>query len=731
MSQHVHESSNKMTYEIELFLVADYSMFSKWLGRSRDLDYEVREKQAINYIRYYMASVLSAVGLQYGQVRENANRILIRPVAIYIAKTARASPWTERASIKQDYHYNEAHDTLEEFKKWISGKENVFPSFDQAILLTVNDLFCGYLDGRRHVINGMSNMMGVCGSKRVSVIHDGGQYATSQVTTHQLAHSLGAYHDGFDNDCHASDGYVMAGTAGTTNTNNIDESYQFSRCSKRAMWDFLYYLTANQTNCLTQRDNYVTTWEPSRYQEKYLGQRFSPDEQCMMTHGLSSRHCGIDDGSICNQMYCWVAFRARCEISDEPAANGTTCGDEQWCMGGTCVTDPDALGHDASPCLESNPTIQVSTCYETAMNEPHTCYDSNFRSSCCGTCELLYRDGQADEGCEYGNKNPEICHNNFTPTDCYSDSDTCCQLCRQYFVNITGCEYGDKSNDCDKAPSTPSMCYMHNDTCCATCPRLQVGVKGCEWGDKQDWCTDYPTNYCYDSDFANNCCEYCSRHRGGSAGCEWGDHDSSCTQDDCVGDQNRARCCNTCSMTTTKSTTIPEQFQADQIVFDVVNSAAEANHICEDTGKHCDEIKGGHDCYDFKSKCCATCSKYETNDPTCLYGDRISWCKDYVTKSGQRVCDPYIESECCESCNVEDQTQGASLTRACTDDADWCEHIFPALCYKASTRKTCCVKCAGLKQTGEKCKYGDAYSWCRKTHCKTDEKECCQSCPSF
>ncbi|KAK2164921.1 hypothetical protein LSH36_57g00046 [Paralvinella palmiformis] len=92
-------------YEVELFLIIDYSVFKKWEKMSNQFYYDQRENDAIDNIRFYFAHVLNGMDLRYRAVREYDFEVTIRPVGIYIAKTREASYWTEFYPFKEGRHF--------------------------------------------------------------------------------------------------------------------------------------------------------------------------------------------------------------------------------------------------------------------------------------------------------------------------------------------------------------------------------------------------------------------------------------------------------------------------------------------------------------------------------------------------------------------------------------------------------------------------------------------------
>lgn len=562
LREHSEDNFNKVTYEVEILVVLDHSIFAKWVKRSRSFDYKIREAEAINHIRYYFAEVLNGIALRYGLMSEH--RIRLRPVGFYIAKSEEASYWTELPPIKQNYHFTVASEALEEFKKWLHEHDQL-PPFDYAMLFTENALITATGVGRgtenQRIVSGLSDVMGVCQYSKASVCHDGGLAASIEAASWELGNSLGAYDDTACQD------KTIKSLSGLREV-NTDYPLQLSDCSKKALWGYLYYLKLNRTNCLLYRNNQQTAWDHVRFIQRYAGQRYTADEQCRLAHGIHSFSCtdGKKDKSICSRMHCWMPYLGRCEFSPNVvAADGTPCGDDFWCLNGQCTRRTDVPNFNDTKCAYGDYKGIVDLdkgydCYKVGLNEPYKCYDRYFKAYCCDTCAKVERKDQQAKTCEYGDKDPKICGDRLKPSDCYQQdvASICCESCARYRINVSGCEYGDKSSTCQRAVAQKSICYENNSTCCLTCPRLQVGLKGCEWGDRMSRCRGYPINKCYDSAFAHNCCDYCNQLRIGPPNCEWGDKVNSCTRDDCLSATKKNICCKTCSFPATRPTRPPQ-----------------------------------------------------------------------------------------------------------------------------------------------------------------------------
>lgn len=149
-------------------------------------------------------------------------------------------------------------------------------------------------------------------------------------TAHELGHAVGMYHD-VDRGCKAPDVGVM-GSYGAG----------WSSCNKRDMDTFL---NSGRASCLWREDvpstNVTTALQSVHFNEKLLGQRYTPDEVCEILHGPGFRFRKYPNLNVCQKFTCidmnagplyGRMFKHNNNIA------GQYCGDGKICFKNACST---------------------------------------------------------------------------------------------------------------------------------------------------------------------------------------------------------------------------------------------------------------------------------------------------------------------------------------------------------------------------------------------------------
>lgn len=159
-------------------------------------------------------------------------------------------------------------------------------------------------------------------------------------------------------------------------------------------------------------------------------------------------------------------------------------------------------------------------------------------------------------------------------------------------------------------------------------------------------------------------------------------------------------------------------------------------------------VFGSYLCYrydGFAQDCCYKCNSLRTNQAGCIYGDKLSGCKNL------RPSDCYMPSnqrQCCATCPRH--RKGPAGCEYGDQNVAQCGVMIPSNpgnCYNAQNRKVCCATCQRYRTNIQGCEYGDrAASWrtrdgyfpnCRSlinyygaTKCKeyNVKSTCCASC---
>ena len=167
----------------------------------------------------------------------------------------------------------------------------------------------------------------------VALVEDSGAYSGVVVTAHEIAHLLGAVHDGDAapsylrsspgaKACPWKDGYMMSDLRRTSRGLN------WSPCSIKQMSHFLKTSTAS---CLYNKPR------RSRHQlqgsSSLPGTGLSLNAQCQADRGTNA--C-FHDSRVCTQLFCYYKKAGSCYAS-RPAAEGSSCGSNKHCLSGKCV----------------------------------------------------------------------------------------------------------------------------------------------------------------------------------------------------------------------------------------------------------------------------------------------------------------------------------------------------------------------------------------------------------
>ncbi|XP_064479441.1 A disintegrin and metalloproteinase with thrombospondin motifs 16-like isoform X2 [Ornithodoros turicata] len=202
--------------------------------------------------------------------------------------------------------------------------------WDHALLLSGINMFVVDEKGmrKRHVV-GLAPVSGMCNSLNSCTISEGTSFQSVYVASHEMGHSLGMEHDGKQdgNPCDV-DNYVMSPTLGAGKTT-------WSPCSRQYMEKFL---RSQAAHCVFKQGSPVNLL--GRTTQRLPGEQFTPDQQCSLRFGTTSRHSPHQPlEEMCRMLRC-DTNRDLTPVSyaAHPALEGTPCGRSKWCRGGKCVS---------------------------------------------------------------------------------------------------------------------------------------------------------------------------------------------------------------------------------------------------------------------------------------------------------------------------------------------------------------------------------------------------------
>ncbi|KZC06162.1 A disintegrin and metalloproteinase with thrombospondin motifs 16 [Dufourea novaeangliae] len=211
-----------------------------------------------------------------------------------------------------------------EIEELVHLPKNQIPHIDTV--LTVEAFGCFAYVGGACVVNKRLEKV-----NSVAIIEDTGGFSGIIVAAHEVGHLLGAVHDGSPppsylggpgaEKCRWEDGYIMS------DLRHTEKGFKWSHCSVSS---FHHFLNGDTATCL-----YNAPHEDEAFPRVLPGKLLSLDAQCRKDRGTSA--CFKDD-RVCAQLFCFDAGSGYC-VAYRPAAEGSPCGDGQYCLNGKCVAE--------------------------------------------------------------------------------------------------------------------------------------------------------------------------------------------------------------------------------------------------------------------------------------------------------------------------------------------------------------------------------------------------------
>ncbi|XP_061174861.1 metalloprotease mig-17-like [Saccostrea echinata] len=379
--QAAEESPSIPILNLQVMAIVDAQLFRKFLKRNqRDV------RQTHNAIIMYFSSVFAMVNERFQTMTKFGLDIKIKLAAIVIEEREQNVPWL-RGHIRRPSYTREAmidvESVLRDLTKWLQNSS--LPNYDHAVAFT------GYaLVKNSKKIDGLAYMNKICDRQghSSSIVGENGDFMSVGVVAHEIAHSLGAVHDGQSRDsgnCSADDNYIMA-PQHQMNPEKVQNLFSFSHCSSNKI---LQLIRSHQPQCL-YADNHGFPY-PYDLDKRPPGQKFSRETQCKLVFGENSTLCFYitpsrsADDKFCGNVWCQNPSNPKmCQTKARLVTlPGTTCGDNKICRLGKCV--PKKVNRESELC--GGVTEDGVYCHTLLQRQgKQACQFAAVRNVCCKAC---------------------------------------------------------------------------------------------------------------------------------------------------------------------------------------------------------------------------------------------------------------------------------------------------------------------------------------------------------
>ncbi|KAL8573587.1 hypothetical protein ACOMHN_007140 [Nucella lapillus] len=476
-------SRDPQQYTVELLFVMDKRGFDKWYNKTEGGSTPEDKRQAtVKRVADFLSSVVVGINNIYESTQQYGLQLDVRLKQIHILEDDIWDSSELRPGTEDEIGTMHA---LDLFYAWSWKQRDRLGQFDHATLVTGYNAI--HPDSPEKATQGVAYNGAMCKSGRVSVTEMTFTYQMVETTAHELGHSLGSVHDGENNHCAASLGYLMSAQTAINSTHR----WSFSPCSVNAIRRNIADLYKLGVNCLADTDTGLTPGVE-------LGTLLTADDQCRLLLGPKAFFCrefydsAKSYNHLCVSMWCSESQEAP-NCRNYIASDGFVCGQNKVCKRGQCIP---SLKPFSTPVLDTCPqgeqpgeVLQGLTCPALVKQRPWMCYVRVFQQKCCQSCPSIRENTR---GCEYGDKAQWCSTRMRYPFDCYRNEKICCRSCRaRKRVDKPGCQYGDQNIECQTKLEVPIGCYQNEAVCCETCAKAKSKTNpSCPYGDRDAWCKD-------------------------------------------------------------------------------------------------------------------------------------------------------------------------------------------------------------------------------------------------
>ncbi|VDI64050.1 Hypothetical predicted protein [Mytilus galloprovincialis] len=241
--------------------------------------------------------------------------------------------------------------------------------------------------------SGTAYLNSICTTRSNSIVEEKFDFIAATVAAHEIGHALGAVHDGENNRCSASSGFIMVSISQALRPPNQKSPWQFSSCTSREIGLYLDELNKKGSHCMQRTHPNAKNFNPGS--QKKLGQTFDVDKQCEFIIGKGSYACRSFIGNsenVCTGLWCKTLDMTSTRCILGLPAEGTTCGSNKWCIGSSCVFDSRAPSRRRADCVfgdSPGSVLRGKTCSNLLRSEPFQCYSDSIKKNCCVSCEKV------------------------------------------------------------------------------------------------------------------------------------------------------------------------------------------------------------------------------------------------------------------------------------------------------------------------------------------------------